>query len=125
TDSGNHEAGQEREPGPDDGCFSSLYAGLARLFWVLRNARSVDPTDSLGSIATSGCAVAALENPTPPPGDVASVGRARRTRGGNCRQQPWPLASGPFEGLVGCAFECVLSHSRLSVVERWQFHVQP
>src|SRR5207249_2984915 len=63
-------------------------------------------------------AVAALEDPTPPPGDVASVGRARRTRGENCRQQPWPLASGPFEGLVGCAFECVLSHSRLSVVVR-------
>src|SRR5207249_10689687 len=102
----------------DEGGFGCVYEGLARLFWVLRTARSVDRTESVGSIATSGCAVAALEHPTPPPGDVASVGRARLTRGENCRQQPWPLASGPFEGLVGCAFECVLSHSRLSVVVR-------
>src|SRR5439155_19203564 len=81
---------------------------LAWLFRILRNAGHADPSDSLGSVAPSGCAVAAMENATPPPGNADSIGCAWNPGGQYCRQWPRPLASRPFESSERRAFERVL-----------------
>src|SRR5262249_6820641 len=52
----------------------TLYAGLAQLFRLLRNARSADLPYPLGPVATSGCFVAAVEDPTPSPSRADGTG---------------------------------------------------
>ena len=71
TDPGDHATGQGREHGDDDGGAGPVYAGLARLFRILRNAGRADRPDSLGPAATSGGSVAAVENTAPSPGSAA------------------------------------------------------
>jgi hypothetical protein len=48
-----------------------LYAGLAQLFRLLRNARGVDRSHSLGPVAAAGCSLAPVENTTAPPGSTS------------------------------------------------------
>ena len=59
-----------------------------------------------------------MENPSPSSGNAYSVRRAWCLGGDHCPQSPWPLASCPFESAVDCAFERILSCSRLSVLVR-------
>ena len=54
ADPGDHATGQRRQHGDDDRGTGSVYAGLAQLFRLLRNARSADWPDPLGPVATSG-----------------------------------------------------------------------
>ena len=59
----------------DNGGAGSVYAGLARLFRLLRNARGADCSHSLGPVAAAGRSVAAVENTT------SSSGGTDRTAG--------------------------------------------
>src|SRR5205823_1984716 len=53
------------------------YAGLAKLFRILRNARGADRFNSLGPVATPGGYVAAVENIAPSPSSITGTGGAR------------------------------------------------
>src|ERR1019366_3146285 len=67
TNPGHYAKGQGRQHQDDNGRTGHLYAGLARLFRLLRNARGADSPHSLGPTATAGRSVAPMENPTAPP----------------------------------------------------------
>ena len=57
-----HAKGQRRQHRDDNGRTGPVYAGLARLFRLLRNARGVDRSHSLGPAAIAGCLLAPMEN---------------------------------------------------------------
>src|SRR4029077_4963235 len=63
---GHHAQGQGRQHYGDNGRVGSVYAGLAQLFRLLRNARGVDRSHSLGPAAITGRPVASVENTTSP-----------------------------------------------------------
>jgi hypothetical protein len=63
---GNHAQGQGRQHQDDNRGTGPLYAGLARLFRLLRDARGTDGSHSLGPVATAGRSVASVENTTSP-----------------------------------------------------------
>jgi len=46
---------------------ATVYAGLAQLFWLLRNARGVGRSHSLGPVAIAGRPLASVENTTSSP----------------------------------------------------------
>ena len=69
--------------------------GLARLFRLLRNARSADRSPSLGPVATSGRSLAPVENTTASPRGAASHCGFSGSHAQYGRQRPWPLASRP------------------------------
>src|ERR1022692_3906443 len=54
TNPGDHGTGKRRQHEDDDGGTGTVYAGLAQLFRILRNAGSADRFNSLGSVATQG-----------------------------------------------------------------------
>jgi Reverse transcriptase (RNA-dependent DNA polymerase) len=58
--------GQGRQHQGDNGGTGSVYAGLARLFRLLRNAQGADCSHSLGPLATAGCPLAPMENTKAP-----------------------------------------------------------
>src|SRR6202051_3058649 len=58
TNPGHYAKGQGRQHQDDNGRTGHLYAGLARLFRLLRNARGADSPHSLGPTATAGRSVA-------------------------------------------------------------------
>ena len=66
--------GQGRQHRDDNGGTGPVYAGLARLFRLLRNARGADRSHSLGPVATAGRSVAAVENTTSSPGGTDRTG---------------------------------------------------
>src|SRR6478736_376021 len=72
-----------------------LYAGLARLFRLLRNARGADRPHSLGPIATAGRSVAPMENPTAPPRGTHRKWGLRVGCKEHGRQRPRSLVSRP------------------------------
>src|SRR5215472_1531584 len=74
TNSGSHAAGQGRQHRDDNGGTGFVYAGLAQLFRLLRNAGSADLPHSLGPVATQGGFVATVENTVPPAGRTAGTG---------------------------------------------------
>jgi hypothetical protein len=61
-ESGRSREGQRRQHRDDNGRTGPVYAGLARLFRLLRNARGVDRSHSLGPAAIAGCLLALMEN---------------------------------------------------------------
>ena len=63
---GDHAKGQGRQHQDDNGRTGPVYAGLVRLFRLLRNARGVDRSHSLGPAAIAGRSVASVENTTSP-----------------------------------------------------------
>src|SRR5437867_1360494 len=69
-----HAKGQGCQHGNDDGGVGSVYAGLAQLFRILRNARSAGLPHPLGPVATTSGSVAAVENTAPSPGSTARTG---------------------------------------------------
>ena len=110
---------RRRELGADDGGPGPVYAGLARLLRVLRNAGRADPTDRLGTPAPSGGAMAAMEDSTPSPGDADSTGRAWRT--GAVPRLPAVAVLGicpHSQALCDCALERLLPLSRFAFVVR-------
>jgi len=54
-----------------------LYAGLEKLFRILRNARGAGRFNPLGPVVTLGGYVAAVENTAPSPGGPGGTGGAR------------------------------------------------
>src|SRR5258707_7576199 len=66
TNPGDHAKGQGRQHQDDNGRTGPVYAGLVRLFRLLRNARGVDRSHSLGPAATAGRSMASVENTTSP-----------------------------------------------------------
>ena len=76
TNPGDHATGQGRQHEDDDGGTGPIYAGLAQLFRLLRNARGADRLNPLGPVATQGGYVAAVENTAPSPGGSVGTGGA-------------------------------------------------
>src|ERR1700730_755856 len=64
TNPGHHAKGQGRQHQDDSGRAGPVYAGLARLFRLLPNARGAGRSHSLGPPATAGCPLAPMENTT-------------------------------------------------------------
>ena len=93
-----------RQHGDDDGGTGSVYAGLARLFRLLRNAGGADRLNPLGPVAAPGGFVAAVENTAPSPGGAAGTGGASAAGQQHRRQRTRPLVSRPGQGPVCGAF---------------------
>src|ERR1019366_6719299 len=111
-------AGKRRQHEHDDGGTGTVYAGLAKLFRILRNARGVDRFNPLGPVATPGGYVAAVENTAPSPSRITGTGGARAAGEKYRRQRSRPLVSREGQGPGRGAFECVLQIAGTSVVVR-------
>src|SRR5207244_1697024 len=109
--------GQGRQHQDDNGRVGLLYAGLARLFRLLRNAAGVDRSHPLGPAAIARRSVASVEDTTASP---RGTNRSRNLRGVTQygQQWPWPLASrqeqSPLRGVV----KCILQITRSPVLAR-------
>ena len=110
--------GKRRQHEDDDGGTGTVYAGLAQLFRILRNARGADRFNALGPAATPGGNVAAVENTAPSPGRITGTGGARAAGEQYRRQRSRPLVSREGQGPVCGAFKCVLQIAGTSVVIR-------
>ena len=117
TNPGDHAKGQGRQHQDDNGRVGSVYAGLARLFRLLRNARGVDRSHSLGPAAIAGRSVASVENTTSP---SCGTDRTASLRGvaKYGRQRPWPLAHRPEQSPLRGALQCPLQIARSPVLDR-------
>src|SRR5206468_4729183 len=82
----------------------AVYAGLAQLFRILRNAGGADWLNPVGPVATPGGFVAAVENTAPSPGSTTGTGGARAAGEQYRRQRSWPLVSREGPGPVCGAF---------------------
>jgi len=117
TNPGDHAKGQGRQHQDDNGRVGHVYAGLAQLFRLLRNARGAGRSHSLGPVATAGRSVASVENTTASP---SGTHRAW-SRGGVAqygRQRPWPLASGPEQSPLCRALQCPFQIAWSSELDR-------
>ena len=74
---------------------SFVYARLAKLFRLLRNALCADSANPLGPAPTASSYVAAMENTTPSPSGSVSTGGSSTTGQQHGRQRTRPLVSGP------------------------------
>ena len=95
-----------------------IYAGLARLFRLLRNARGADRSHPLGPVATTVCSLAPVENTTASPSGTdrtASLGAAFEQHG---RQRSWPLVYRPERGPLCGALQCSLQIARSPILVR-------
>jgi hypothetical protein len=72
TNPGDHARGQGRQHQDDNGRAGPVYAGLARLFQLLRNARGADRSHSLGPVSIAGRSLAPVENTTASSGGTHS-----------------------------------------------------
>src|SRR5208283_162084 len=77
--SGNHTSGERRQSEDDDSGASFVYARLAQLFRLLRNALCADSADPLGPAPTASSYVAAVENSTSSPSSSARAGGSPAT----------------------------------------------
>jgi group II intron reverse transcriptase/maturase len=109
---GHHAQGQGRQYHDDNGRVGFVYAGLARLFRLLRNTPGAHRAHSLGPAATAGCSLAPVENTTAPPG---GTGRKRGLDMG-CKEHGWQwprsLVSRPKQSPLHRALKCVLQIAR-------------
>src|SRR5262249_1399026 len=95
----------------------SVYAGLAQLFRLLRNARGVDRSRSLGPAAITGRPVASVENTTSPScGTDRTAGLWGTAQYG--RQRPWSLASCPEQSPLSRALHCPIQIARPPLLDR-------
>ena len=91
--------------------WSRIYAGWVRLFRLLRNARGVDRSHSLGPIAIAGRSVASVENTTSPSCSAdrtASLGGTAQYG----RKRPWPLEHRTEQSPLCWAFKRLLQVAR-------------
>ena len=114
---GHHAKSQGRQHQDDNGRVGHVYAGLARLFRLLPNARGADRSHSLGPVAIAGCPLAPMENTT------ASASGTHRTGspGGAAqhgRQWPWTLASRPEQSPLRGTLQCSLQIARPPILVR-------
>ena len=102
---------------PETGGTASVYAGLARLFRLLRNARGADCSHSLGPLATAGCLLAPMENTTASASGTHRAGSlgAIAQHG---RQRPWTLASRPEQSPLRGTLQCLLQIARSPVLDQ-------
>src|SRR5256714_4507559 len=101
----------------DNGRVGPVYAGLAQLFWLLRNARGVGGSHSLGPVAIAGRSVASVENTTSPPcgtDRIASLWAVVQYG----RQRPWPMVHRPEQSPLTGAFQCILQIARSPLLVR-------
>jgi hypothetical protein len=113
TNPGDHGTGERRRHEGDDGGTGTVYARLAQLFRLLRNAQGADRPNRLGAEATEGSYVAAVENSAPSPGSPTGTGGARAAGEKYRRQWSRPLV--PREG-SGSFFA---THLRTPALEEW------
>ena len=118
TNSGDYTARQEREHQCHDGRVSPIYAGLARLFRILRNARGADFLDQLGAAQTTMCHVAAMENRSPSAGRIARARGASPVGSQHGCQRSRPLVPIAHQGPQCRAFKTVLPVARSSFAVR-------
>jgi len=113
---GDHATGKGRQHGEDDGGTGSVYAGLAQLFRILRNAEVLIGLTRWVR-CDSGGFVAAVENTPPSPGDLRKLGVLEPLAGSTAASSrgPWHL-HGPR--LYAWAFECPLQIARTAVIIR-------
>ena len=98
---------KRRQHRDDDRGVDPVYAGLAQLFRLLRDAASADLPHPLGPTATSGGSVAAVENTAPSPGRPDRAGGSAAAGQQHRRQRSRSLVSGPGEGSLCGAFQCL------------------
>ena len=110
---------KRRQHRDDDRGTGSVYAGLAQLFRLLRNARGAGVLDSLGPVATTSSSLAAVENTTPSPGSSVGTGGSPATGQQYGRQRSRSLVPREGQSPVCGAFQCVLQIARASDVDRW------
>jgi RNA-directed DNA polymerase len=89
-----HATGQERQHREDDRGTGSVYAGLAQLFRLLRNAYGAAIPHALGAAAASGRSMAAVENSAPSPDGTDRTGGASAAASNTAAsgRGPWYLA---------------------------------
>ena len=109
-----HATGQRRQHRDDNSGTGSVYAGLAQLFRLLRNARGAGLLDSLGPVATASGFVAAVENPTPSPSALLALGVRPQLASQYGRQRSRPLVPRPGQSPLSRAVQCVLRLARTS-----------
>ena len=108
TNPGHHTKAQGRQRQGDNGGAGSVYAGLARLFRLLRNARGADSPHSLGPIAIAGRSVAPMENTTASPRGTHRKWGLRVGCKENGRKRPRSLVSRPQQSSLYWALKCIL-----------------
>ena len=97
---------------------ATVYAGLARLFRLLRNARGADRPHSLGPAATAGRSVAPMENTTAPSSGTHRKWGSQGELQEHGRQRPWSLASRPEQSSLFWALQCILQIARPAILVR-------
>ena len=114
---GDHAKGQGRQHQDDNGRAGSVHAGLARLFRLLRNARGVDRSHSLGPAAIACRSMASVENAASP---SCGTDRTASLRGvaQYGRQRPWPLVHRSEQSPLCRALQCPLQIARSPVLDR-------
>ena len=100
-----------RQHQDDNGRTGPVYAGLVRLFRLLRNARGVDRSHSLGPTAIAGRSVASVENTTSPPRSADRTASLRGTAQYG-RKRPWPLEHRTEQSPLCWAFKRLLQIAR-------------
>ncbi len=114
---GHHAQGQGRQHEDDNGRVGSVYAGLARLFRLLRNARGARRSHALGPAAIAGRSVASVENTTSPScGTDRTASLWAVVQYG--RQRPWPMVHRPEQSPLRRAFQCLLQIARSPLLDR-------
>jgi RNA-directed DNA polymerase len=101
----------------DNGRAGPLYAGLAQLFRLLRNAGGARCSHALGPVATAGRPVASVENTTSPScgtDRIASLWAVVQYG----RQRPWPMVHRPEQSPLTGAFQCILQIARSPLLVR-------
>src|ERR1700737_1409025 len=114
---GYHAKGQRRQHEDDNGRAGPLYAGLAQLFRLLRNAGGARCSHALGPVATAGRPVASVENTTSPScgtDRIASLWAVVQYG----RQRPWPMVHRPEQSPLTGAFQCILQIARSPLLVR-------
>src|SRR5271166_3604764 len=99
--------------------FSFVYARLAQLFRILRNALCADSADPLGPAPTASSYVAAVANSTSSPSGSACAGGSPATGQYHGWQRARPLVSGPGQSPLGAAFQRLLQIAWTSDINRW------
>jgi len=113
-----HATRKRRQHRNDDRGTGSVYAGLAQLFRLLRNARGAGVPDSLGPVATTGSSLAAVENTAPPTGRSVGTGGSPATSQQYGRQRSWSLVPREGQSPVCWAFKWIFQIARSSVIVR-------
>src|SRR6516165_9603630 len=112
---GDYTQGQGCQHRNDNERASLVYAGLGRLFRLLRNTRSAHRPHSLGPAATPVRSVAAVEDTTSSPCGADCTGSEGAAGEQYRRQRSWSLASCQEQGPLRRTQQQVLQIARSSI----------